>query len=85
MGKKAEFENFDPQKGIFEGYIGWGLLQQQPLGTNRVNIIRNIYMDDRACIKSDNQCTELFDIGKGVRQGCVSSPLLFNIFMADFF
>ena len=36
MGKKVEFEQFDPQKGIFEGYIGWGLLQQQPLGTNRV-------------------------------------------------
>ena len=36
MGKKVEFEQFDPKKGIFEGYIGWGLMQQQPLGTNRV-------------------------------------------------
>ena len=31
-----EFENFDPQKGIFEGNIGWGFVQQQPLGKNRV-------------------------------------------------
>ena len=35
--EKVEFKQFDPQNGIFEGYIGWGLLQQQPLGTNRVS------------------------------------------------
>ena len=37
MGKKVEFEQFDPHISIFEGYIGWRLLLQQPLGTNRVN------------------------------------------------
>ena len=36
MGKKVEFEQFDPQKGIFEGCIGWGLLEEQPFVTNRV-------------------------------------------------
>ena len=45
MGKKVEFEQFDPQKGIFEGYIGWGLLQQQPLGTNRVSQARMFILD----------------------------------------
>ena len=40
MGKKVEFEQFDPEIGIFEGYIGWGLLLQQPLGTNRVSQAR---------------------------------------------
>ena len=37
MGKKVEFEQFDPHIGIFEGYTGWRLLLQQPLGTNRVS------------------------------------------------
>ena len=40
MGKNVEFEKFDPEIGIFEGYTGWGLLLQQPLGTNRVSQAR---------------------------------------------
>ena len=47
------------------------------------NIIRNIYMNDTSRIKIQNQCTETFEISKGVRQGCVLSPLLFNIFLSD--
>ena len=48
------------------------------------NIIRYIYTNDKACIKIQNQLTESFQINKGVRQGCVLSPLLFNIFLSDF-
>ena len=46
------------------------------------NIIRNIYTDDKAYLKMDGKITEAFTINQGVRQGCVLSPLLFNIFMA---
>ena len=47
------------------------------------NVIKNIYMDDKACVKMDHKRGELFDINQGVRQGCVLSPLLFNIFISD--
>ena len=50
---------------------------------NFFNIIRNIYTNDRAYIKLDGKITKSFTINQGVRQGCVLSPLLFNIFMAD--
>ena len=46
------------------------------------NIIKNIYSSDQACIKVDGKIGEPFKISQGVRQGCVLSPLLFNIFMA---
>ena len=42
MGKKVEFEQFDHQKGIFEGFIGWELLGQQIFGTNRVSQARMV-------------------------------------------
>ena len=47
------------------------------------NIIKTIYTKDKACVKIENKCTETFDINQGVRQGCVMSPLLFNIFLSD--
>ena len=43
------------------------------------NIIKNIYNNDKACIKIHSQCTETFEINQGVRQGCVLSPLSFLI------
>ena len=36
-----------------------------------------------ACVKMNNKYTRPFPINQGVRQGCVLSPLLFNIFMSD--
>ena len=47
------------------------------------NIIRNIYTKDKACVKLKGKCSECFDINIGVRQGCILSPLLFNIFLCD--
>ena len=47
------------------------------------NVIKNIYSNDKACIKSGTKITERFSINQGVRQGCVLSPLLFNIFISD--
>ncbi len=47
------------------------------------NIIKNIYSNDKACIKMQSQLTNPFQINMGVRQGCVLSPLLFNIFLSD--
>ena len=50
---------------------------------NFFNIIRDIYSSDKACIKSQNTRTAFFELHLGVRQGCILSPLLFNIFLCD--
>ena len=44
------------------------------------NIIRNIYTNDKASVKLNGSP---FDVNVGVRQGCIISPLLFNIFLSD--
>ena len=43
----------------------------------------SLYTEDQACVKISNKISEIFDINQGVKQGCILSPLLFNIFMAD--
>ena len=47
------------------------------------NIVRGIYTGDQACVKMKNMRGPAFGINLGVRQGCVLSPLLFNIFLCD--
>lgn len=47
------------------------------------NIIRYIYTMDKACVKLGNSYSEFFELSLGVRQGCILSPLLFNIFISD--
>ena len=66
-----------PRDILFKKLLGHGI------NGRFFNIIKNIYSNDKACVKIQNQCTEAFKINQGVRQGCVLSPLLFNIFLSD--
>ena len=44
------------------------------------NIIHHIYTLDKACVKNGNHRSDFFGLSRIVRQGCILSPLLFNIF-----
>ena len=45
--------------------------------------LRNLYADEEATVRTGHGTTDWFQIGKGVRQGCILSPCLFNIY-ADY-
>ena len=51
---------------------------------NFFNILKHLYNDDTASLKMQNKISKPFRTNQGVRQGCVLSPLLFNLYMADF-
>ena len=42
--------------------------------------LRNLYAGQEATVRTGHGTTDWFQIGKGVRQGCILSPCLFNVY-----
>ena len=49
-----------------------------------IKIIRNLYWDQTASVRIMNELSEEIGIQWGVRQGCVASPTLFNLYTERF-
>ena len=44
-------------------------------------LLRNLYAGQEATVRTGHGTTDWFQIGKGVRQGCILSPCLFNLYV----
>ena len=56
----------------------WKILQQ--MGITDHCLLRNLYVGQEATVRTGHGTTDCFKIGKGVPQGCISSPCLFNLY-----
>ena len=43
-------------------------------------LLRNLYAGQEAIVRTRHETTDWFKIGKGVHQGCILSPCLFNLY-----
>ena len=59
----------------------WKLLGKYGIHAKIIRIMENLYSTVLACIRIDGEETEWFKIKTGFRQGCILSPMLFNIIL----
>ena len=58
----------------------WRILQEIGIPDHLSCFLRNLYAGQEATVGTGHGTTDWFQIGKGVRQGCVLSPCLFNLY-----
>ena len=57
----------------------WKILKEMGISDHLTYLLRNLYADQEATVRTGHGTTDWFQIGKGVRQGCILSPYLFNL------
>ena len=57
----------------------WKVLNEMGIPDHLTHLLRNLYAGQEATVRIGHGPTDWFQIGKGVRQGCVLSPCLFNL------
>ena len=58
----------------------WKILKEMGILEHLTCILRNLYSGQEATVRTGHGTTDWFLIGKGVRQGCILSPCLFNFY-----
>ena len=58
----------------------WKTLKEFGIGSSLVEILETLYKVQRATVRVDSEYTDWFEIKKGVRQGCLVSPMSFNCY-----
>ena len=81
------------QKNIYFCFIGytkafdcvdhnklWKILQEMGIPDHLTCFLRNLYTVQKATVRTGHGTPDWFQIGKGVRQGCILSSCLFNLY-----
>ena len=58
----------------------WKILKEMRIPYHLTCLLKNLYADQEATVRTGHGTTDWFQIGKGVRQGCILSPCLFNLY-----
>ena len=91
--KAREFHKTNKQTNIYFFFIEydkafdcvdhnqlWKILNKMRISDYLTCLLRNLYAAQEATVRTGHETTDWFQIGKGVPQGCILSPCLFNLY-----
>ena len=58
----------------------WKILKEMGIPDHLICLLRNLYAGQEVIVRTGHGTTDWFQIGKEVRQGCILSPSLFNLY-----
>ena len=73
INKTKAFDCVDPSKL-------WKFLKEMGTPDHLTCLLRNLYTGQEATVRTGHGTIDWFQTGKGVRQGCILSPCLFNLY-----
>ena len=59
----------------------WKILREMGIPDHLTCLLRNLYAGQETTVRTEHGTTDWFRIGKGVHQGCILSPWLFNLYV----
>ena len=80
--KKTSISAFDYDKAFdcVDHHKLWKILREMGIPDHLTCFLRNLYAGQEATVRTGHGTTDWCQIGKGVRQGCILSPCLFNFY-----
>ena len=61
----------------------WKILKEMVIPEHFTCLLRNLYAGQEATVRARYGTMDLFQIGEGVRQGCILSPCLFSLYAEE--
>ena len=58
----------------------WKILKEMGIPDHLICLLRNLYAGQEATVRTGSGTSDWFQIGKGVCQGCILSPCVFNLY-----
>ena len=59
----------------------WNVLRLYRIGGRLLRGVKSLHVGSKACVRVVNEVSEWFPVRMGLRQGCVMSPWLFNLYI----
>ena len=58
----------------------WNILNEMGIPDQTTCLLRNLYSGQEAIVRTGHETKDWFQVGKGLRRGCILSPNLFNLY-----
>ena len=78
--KKICFIDYAKAFGYVDNNKLWEILKEMEIPDHLTCLLRNLYANQEATVRTRHETMNLFRIGKGVCQGCILSPYLYNFY-----